>query len=163
MKIEGVETLRRRGTFRTNGVDLVIAPLPLGFQETLLREVPGPTPERFKQGENADGPIYITNEHTSAFKAQEMRANILQATAMVYMALREESRITWETQRDGKSAPDFYDAIRKEMDAFGWTDSDFNQLIAEVGKVSQLTDESIEQASQAFLAPKEGSTEPTGG
>ena len=156
MKIEGLGTLIRRGTVTITdasgaAVDLKIAAYPLGFHTELIRDLPGPMAPLKKIGHGKDGPIMERNEKDPKFKAEEARTTHLQSVALAYMALRDETRITWDAKREEyPDARSFYVALEAEAVAAGWTGDAIDTVAKAAVALSDLKDMTDEKSQALF-------------
>lgn len=141
-------------------VDFLLTSLPLDFYERLEKEIPTPVApvagvirdHRNKLIRDETGrPVVKRDEEDPTYKEAMRVTQRCQSVAMVLEGLRGDENIEFETSRETWSNPkDFYQEIWKEMQKV-ISMKIFLQLMDEIGKMTAVSDEQIEEAKQAFL------------
>lgn len=172
MRIAGHEGgIRAKATVelpRPDGpIRLTVYALPPDYPEQAERELPSPSPKRkgfhtigkrlAKDGRGRPIPLY--DEEDPAYKAELNRMQMLQSVKMIHAAL-DPSEVTFETSPNGQNPVEFYQAIRAEMAAFGFSVGDLSHLVEGVADVSNIDRGDLAAATSDFFAT-EGSPSDT--
>jgi hypothetical protein len=138
-----------------------LSPLPLNIYDLLEEELPTPKPPisgffRNKKNQleydNRTGkPIPIEDKTDQAYRKELQEIQQLQSVALIARALEGDSNVTFEATREKfKTAREYYQALRKEMLPI-FSFKTFSKLLDEVGKMTAINTEDIEEAKKSFL------------
>ena len=149
---------------RGNGrpaIAFLITALPMGFMEEVREAIPVPIPQLLGFARKAGGGVLrapdgsavrVTDEKTPKFQTAEAEANKLQGTLMVVKGLEQDPNVVFDTTCDNtKSKTEYAGKLFEELMAFGFSYGDFGTLLTEVLRVSNLTDEKMQEVREAFL------------
>ena len=169
MKVQGFQPgLAQEVISLSRGVDdkgeqivlpLTLTALPMGFMDSVKKDIPGPVVRPIKvmrEGgkvvRDSDGsPVMMTNKSSAEFEVQEDAANRRQSILMLVKSLSRDTTVEFEAKREEcKSALEYADKIFDEMSDFGFSFGDFNFVLGEVLRVSNLSREKIEEAKETF-------------
>lgn len=132
--------------------------LPIDFHDRMEREIPSPTPPRevirdkkkIARDENGR-PVFEYNENDPVYKRASQEAQRHQSVSMILEGLRGDDNISFDAKReDHKDPRDYYQAVYEEM-KICLPMKVFLFLIEEVGKMTAVDSEQIEEAKKAFL------------
>ena len=151
---------------KNNDVTFKIQALPIGFDDLLAKELPEPSinklcdllgymkdPVSGKFLKENGKPIREYDLETPKYKKEVKRKNGLQLVAMVYHAIKDVNPdlkfSTKEEETKDKAA--FYDSIKEEFAEFGLSTGDVVIAVNAITKISNLSQDAIEEAKEDFL------------
>jgi hypothetical protein len=150
-------TLNRRGM---DPITLTLHALPSDYADEAEREIPSPRPERLGVLKDRKGrlekdergrPVIQYAEDKPEYLAALQEAQQLQAIKMIADAL-DPAEVEFGVQKNGQLPKQYYEAVRREMVAFGFSVGDLVELVKAVAEVSNLREEDLEGAMPDFFA-----------
>ena len=155
MRIEGVESLERRGTHRlltSEGkvVELQIAAIPLAVDVALSKALPAPQPPYMTTMKDGKAVGRELVENDPAFLAKSAEYSRVYTAAVAYHGLRVEPGVEWDTPRGDDRA--FYESILREMMDTGFSGEEIIRLANAIRELGGVTAETLDEAAKAFSA-----------
>jgi len=151
-------------------VTLRLQALPIGFDSTIRKRIPIPSApfggaiihkgQPVKDPETGRVAAWF-NDQDSEYLRLTAISKQRQSTAMFVMAIQDDPNVTLETKcscDNGSPASDweaYYDAVLKELHAFGFSPGDLIAIEAAITRVSALDADSIEAARKGFFTRAE--------
>lgn len=151
-------------------VDLLLAPLPLGFkdQEIDLLPIPQPPMALLKDGsgkllrENGK-PIPAPDENNRDYQKKLQRLFRARAARLLFFGLSKDARVAWEkapseaAESDPSTALREYADLAEELESCGFGNAQLLELAKEVNRISGNTaSEAVEVAIGTFRAEGDG-------
>lgn len=155
----GTITLERAEESGLEPIRLTIYALPPTYADEAEAEIPSPRApfkgfSRNKKGrldkDDQGRPIKMYDEQDPDYVTESAAVKQLQSVKMVVDAL-DPSEVSFETQRNGQPPREYYAAVRQEMTAFGFSIGDMVKLIEAVAEVSNIDQETTDQAKSDFF------------
>lgn len=139
---------------------LDVVALPPDYPEDVEREIPSPTPPRLGIEKDEDGkpifdpetgrPVVRYNEADADFQRKRQRAQTLQTVKYAVDALKE-GQIEFEADTRDLEGAEYYEAVLREMREYGFSLGDVAKLCASAQRVSGLSEDEIEKATEGFF------------
>ncbi len=145
----------------TPPIELTIQALPLGYERDVLNWLPSPEPPKIivtKNGrwvKGADGrPLYDIKEDDPGYQKKSRDMSGMQGMAFIWKALQADAHVVWDTDADlfEKDKVGFFGGLHDEMAQAGFASGDVRLLIEAIMQLSNMSDEAVEEAREAFLS-----------
>lgn len=152
-------TLERSKESGLEPITLTIYALPPTYADEAEAEIPSPRApfkgvSRNKKGrldkDDQGRPIKLYDEQDPEYVKESGIVKQLQSVKMVVDAL-DPDEVSFETEKNGQQPMEFYAAVRREMTAFGFSIGDIVKLIEAVAEVSNIDQETTDQAKADFF------------
>lgn len=151
--------------YGTDPLQLIVAALPLTFNQLALKLLPEPIAPLKLMTDNSTGklvmgpdrkPIQYNDENDSGYKELNFkRAQRLNAW-MVFEALQFEDELEWTAsipeKQTRQSIAAWLDELNLEMESAGFSNGDIMLIIEQSMKLSNMTIEDIESERESFLS-----------
>ena len=154
MRIEGVESLERRGTHRlltSEGkvVELQIAAIPLAVDVALSKALPAPQPPYMTtMGPDGKPSGRSRLEDDPAYRAKRGEHTLLLASATAYHGLCPDQGLEGDTPPGDDVT--FYRSIQTELQDLGFTGEEIIRLASAIRRLASVTEDMLDQAADAF-------------
>lgn len=144
----------------TPPVMLTVHALPSTFMDEAELEIPSPTPPKLGVSRNKKGridrdavsgrPLILYDEQDPDYLREVAKVRVLQTFKMIIDAL-DPDEIEFEADKPSMTPRAYYEACRKEMDAFGFSLGDYNALMQAVSDLTGVSEEDMQLAESDFF------------
>jgi hypothetical protein len=140
-------------------ITLTLVPLPPDWDTVMEKELPTPKPKLLGILRDQKGrPIIVDGKPIMNYETEDENYQTAMArhgkrqTVMMVLRGIEEGKLVLEAQKDQYDNPGaYYDAVLKEMMAFGVNLGDVVKMSKAIGKVSGITEEDVDAATRSFF------------